>query len=68
MRPAEISLLNIIEAVDNVFGEVGDLQLEGLDSQSVAMVERTLADVTSNSRSLLSAIPLSSLRATLLAR
>ena len=63
MQPTEISLLSIIEAVDNVFDVKSHLEIGGLDADSVEAVERTLAEIAASARSILSSTTLTSLLA-----
>ena len=62
-KPAgEISLLEIIEAIDGSLN-AGDVRGAGFDSEAVAIVKRTLAEVVDDARNRLASVNLSELEA-----
>ena len=64
----EISLLEILEAIDGTLA-AGHVTVAGFDSESAAIVERTLAEVVADARNRLDSVTLASLlAATTLAR
>ena len=63
MEPEQISLLDVVEAVDNVLADAGALEVGGFNPHSVELVEQALVDVTSKARKQLASLTLSDLRA-----
>lgn len=63
-KPADqISLLEIVEAIDGTIGAYGDVDLAGLSKESQATIAKALAAIEADARKRLAAVTLSDLRA-----